>query len=167
MSAWTMAQQRLYRRQVEQLNRATNGHYGDDDRRALMARVTGKASTADLYRDQMARVIDEQDRLLRQCGEAEERPRKAGWSGRRNTLSQADYIDLLVKQLGWDAGRLRGFIERQYRGWRSDLAQLDRHERSGLITALKGLLHSQAAGTAAVDRQEGQRRPVERNGACL
>jgi hypothetical protein len=156
MSTWTMAQQRLYRRQVEQLNRATNGHYGDDDRRALMARVTGKASTADLDREGMAHVIDEQDRLLRQWGAAEERPRRAS-AFRHRTISQDEYLATLVRQLGWDEARLRGFISRQFNGWRSAVGQLDRRQRSGLITALKGLLQSQARGTAATERPEGQR----------
>lgn len=162
MSNWTMAQQRLYRRQVKQLNGATGGNYGDDDRRALMARVTGKASTADLDREGMARVIDEQDRLLRQWHVCDDRPKRQTF--RRRTLTQAEYIDSLVAQLGWDAARLNGFIARQYRDWRNSLAQLDRRQRSQLITALRGLLQSQSDGTALVDRMASPGVPAQTGG---
>ncbi len=152
MAQWTYGQQRKYRWQVAALNQATGGHFGDDERRDLMDRVVHKRSTADCDGLEMKRVIDEQTKLLRQCGITQ---RKA--PGRR-TFSQVGYIEHLVGQLGWsDPARLQGFITRQFSGWTHSVEDLTVVERSKLITALSGLLKSQRAGTARSDRPADDR----------
>jgi hypothetical protein len=73
---WTMAQQRLYRRQVAELALAT-GQYDDEARRAVLMQVTGHSSTAEISDAQMKRVIDFQERLLRKCDPEHHRSRRA------------------------------------------------------------------------------------------
>lgn len=146
MSHWTFAQQKLYRRQVALLNQASGGHYGDGARRLVLERVTRKASTGDIDRDEMTAVIREQAKLLRQFGIKTERkaaPRR---------MTQVEYLDSLVERLGWDDARLAGFIQRQTQGWHRSVETLDQVERSKMITALSAVLRDIREGAARADR---------------
>ena len=120
---WTNDQQRKYRAQVRELG------LGDDVRRDLLRRLTGKDSTALLDRDEMSRVIIEQDHML---GHAAAEPHHA---------SQDDMIRAIEHRLGWDDNphRLQGFIRRQTHGRKENLSDLDRMEKVALIEALKGV----------------------------
>lgn len=120
---WTNDQQRKYRAQVKELG------LGDDERRDLLRRLTGRDSTALLNRDEMTLVINEQDRLL---GHDATEPHHA---------SQDEMIHAIEHRLGWDDNphRLQGFIRRQTHGRKENLGDLDRMEKVALIEALKGV----------------------------
>jgi hypothetical protein len=133
---WTVAQQRRYRAQVKALGLT------DEERRALLGRLTGKYSTAALNADEMSQVIVEQERML---GHDAEFPPHA---------SQDDMIHSIEHRLGWDDNphRLAGFIRRQTHGRKASLAELDSHEKSALIEALKGVkLHLRRRGPAPTE----------------
>jgi len=146
---WTQAQQGLYRSQVEQL--ASVMPFDDENRRALLARVTGKASTSDIDHEEMRRVINEQKRLLRQCGF---KPKRAPKAERRSAMNQEQYLAHLIGQLGWEGQpeRLEGMILRQFGGWKRQLGQLDGADRSKLIAALKQMVLDERAGRMRADR---------------
>ena len=120
---WTIAQQRRYRAQVKALGLT------DEERRDLLRRLTGKDSTTALSADEMALVINEQERML----------------GHEVAVSahatQDDMVHSLEHRLGWDDNphRLAGFIHRQTHGKKASLAELDRLEKIALIEALKGV----------------------------
>jgi hypothetical protein len=130
------------------------GHYGDDERRDLMERITGKRSTLELSRDEMKQVIDEQQRLLRQCDPSFQRPRRPTWT-------QETYIAHLVDLLGWSKSpeRLTGFIRKETRGWIDSLDRLNRAQKSNLISGLKRLLADERSGKARADRPAAARHP--------
>ena len=128
---WTNDQQRKYRAQVRELG------LGDDERRDLLRRLTGKDSTALLDRDEMSRVIVEQDHML---GHTAAEPHHG---------SQDDMIHAIEHRLGWDDNphRLQGFIRRQTHGRKENLSDLDLVEKVALIEALKGVrMHSGREG---------------------
>jgi len=120
---WTNDQQRKYRAQVRELG------LGDDERRDLLRRLTGKDSTSLLDRDEMTLVINEQDRML---GHTAAEPHHG---------SQDDMVHAIEHRLGWDDNphRLQGFIRRQTHGRKENLDDLDRMEKVALIEALKGV----------------------------
>lgn len=148
---WTTAQQRLYRWQVQQIR--VYMPYSEDDRRAVLKRVTGSESTSDIDGYGMKRVIDEQARLLRQCGVKRERP------GGRRSMSQDEYLELLVLQLGWKGQpeRLAGWIRREFQGWKTSTAELTRAEKTILITGLKRLVKAERDGRIRADRPQADR----------
>ncbi len=125
---WTIEQQRKYRAQVRELG------LSEEERRDLLRRLTGRQSTADLNRDEMTFVINEQEKMLGHAtaGSTQEPPAHA---------SQDDMIRALEHRMGWDENprRLAGFIRRQTHGRKDSLAELDRKEKAALIEALKGV----------------------------
>lgn len=150
---WTMAQQRRYRALCKLLAEAQG--FDDEARRLVIGRVCeGAASTTEIDRDGMTALIKEMQGLCRQAGVALER-RPGDKPPKR--LRQNGYIALLQRQLGWDEGRLAGFIRRQFKGWKDSVLQLATAEKSELITALKAEKASQEAGKARRERTPEER----------
>ena len=148
--SWTMAQQRMYRRQVAEMTAKLEA-FTDDTRRDLLQRWTGHRSTTEITGPQMRRVIDEQRKLLWRGGV---RPARRGDGAKRRTFSQEEFIAKLVGELGWTSTpeRLAGFIRHQTHGWKSEVLRLTTPQKSALIVALKGLLDSERRGAAQRER---------------
>jgi len=157
---WTLAQQRLYRWQVAALDHAT-GRFGDDARRDLLERITGQRSTSEINEVGMGLIIEEQAKLLLQCGVRTRAPACPAWAGGRprprgdrRRLTQDEYIEVLVRKLGWDGQpeRLGGMIRMLTRGWKTGVPALTTREKTMLINALRNLLRDIRAGKASGER---------------
>ena len=149
---WTLAQQRLYRWQVGALDHST-GRFGDEARRDLLERITGQRSTSEINEVGMGLIIEEQAKLLLQCGVRTRPPRPRG---DRRRLTQDEYIEVLVRKLGWDGQpeRLGGMIRMLTRGWKTGVPALTTREKTMLINALRNLLRDIRAGKARAERPE-------------
>lgn len=152
MATWTQGQQKRYRALVAALRQVAE--FDEEMRRDVVERMTGERSTTRISRLQMRRLCEEMDRLCREAGAKVRPPRRSRRRTGPATITQDEYIGILAAQLGWEENRLGGFIERTFRGFKGDVAQLTTHEKSLLIVALKNEIADQARGAARAERPE-------------
>lgn len=156
MAIATRGQHGRYRALVADLRKLTP--FPEDARRAVTERVCGADSTKGLDGKAMAKLIREIETLIRASGGRVQTRRTKGEPKYKHTRRQFGRIMNLAAVLNWGPERLRGFIERQTRGWKSDVSKLDKTEASALISGLEALVKSIDYSTARPERPS--RRPV-------